>query len=119
MFNVGDKVFHIGNVYIPIDYVEILAKEDAEKPYYKIRSLDFGGTYGGFPDDLFYDKELAVKELKERESHRQKEIPQDIKSVGDLLQMMYDCMFCEEYTDYYSIAVAKQKAKELCNIELK
>lgn len=119
MFNVGDKVFHIGNSYIPIDYVEILAKEDEEKPYYKIHSLDFGGTYGGFPDDLFYDKELAVKELKERESHRQKEIPQDIKSVGDLLQMMYDCMFCEEYTDYYSIAVAKQKAKELCNIELK
>ncbi len=112
MFDIGDKVFHIGNAYIPIDYVEILAKPDEEKPYYKIRSLDFGGTYGGLPDDLFYDRELATSKLKERELHRQKEISKDIKSVGDLLQMMYECMFCEEYTDYDKIMVARQKAKE-------
>lgn len=119
MFNVGDKVFHIGNAYIPIDYVEILAKPDEENhQYYKIRSFDFGGTYGGLPDDLFYDRELAVKKLKERELSRQKDISKDIKSVGDLLQMMYECMFCEEYTDYDKIAVAKQKAKDLCGVEL-
>ena len=39
--------------------------------------------------------------------------------MQDLLNMMFESMHCEEYTDWNKIEVAKRKSKELLGVELK
>lgn len=122
MFKIGDKVWHIGNMWVGLEEVEIdseLMEGHNGILYYKTKGITVLGSSGAKVEDLFRTKEEAMAELSRREKREIEKISSEVNSVEDLLNMMFNCMHCEEYTDWNKIEVAKRKAKELLGVELK
>ena len=122
-FKIGERVWNIGSNWIELEEVEIVSQPamevNKEFVYYKIKGIDFPGTSATKETDLFKRKEEAIKEIKRRKNERVEKISNEIYTVEDLLNMMFESMHCEEYTDWEKIEVAKRKSKELLGVELK
>lgn len=122
-FKIGDRAWNIGNPWVEIEEVEIKTKPieclNNNTFYYRIKEIGFPGIYAAKENDLFKTKEEAIKENERRNNKRTEKILNEIHSVPDLLNMMFQSMYCDEYTNYEKIEVAKRKAKELLGVELK
>lgn len=123
MFSKGSHVWNIGSNWIELEEVEIVSQPVVEANkgfvYYEIKGIDFPGISAAKETDLFKTKEEAIKEIERRKNERVEKISNGIHTVEDLLRMMFECMHCEEYTDWNKIEVAKRRAKDLLGIELK
>lgn len=120
-FKIGDRAWNIGNYWVEIEEVEIASelKEENGIHYYKTKGITVLGSSGAKVEDLFRTKEEAMTELSRRKKREIEKNSSEINSVQDLLNMMFNCMHCEEYTDWEKIEVAKRKSKELLGVELK
>lgn len=96
--------------------VEVVVVEKYET-YCTVKAFPF--TWNALYKDLFPTEEIAKTELNHRILERRERIAKEISSVEDLLNMMLNAMYAEEYTDYDKIHVARQKAKELLGLDLK
>lgn len=68
----------------------------------------------------FPTKEELVKAMKEEEDRRVSSFKEQITSVEDLVEFMFNHVVCwaEEYTDWDARRAARERAKELLNINL-
>lgn len=119
-FKIGDRAWNIGSCWIELEEVEIVSdlKGSNSVFYYETKGITVAGVSCAKEEDLFYTKEEALAELSRRKNQVINEISSEVNSVEDLLNMMLECMYCEEYTDWNKIEVAKRKAKELLGVEL-
>lgn len=119
----GDRAWNVGNHWIEIEEVEIASCPFVDNStgvvYYEIRGITVPGNSIALATDLFKSEEEALAELEKRKNKDIDKISKRINTVEDLLNMMFQSMYCEEYTNYERIEVAKRKAKELLGVELK
>lgn len=119
-FKIGDRAWNIGGCWIELEEVEIASelKESNGVFYYETKGVTVPGISMARESDLFYTEEEALAEINIRIENEVEKISSEVNSVEDLLKMMIDCMYCEEYTNWNKIEVARRKAKELLEVEL-
>lgn len=94
-------------------------KTEKGQEYYALEGITVLGNSGDLIENLFMTKAAAEENTKKKREERREKMASKINTPEDLFNMMLEHMYCEEYTNYDAIDVAKQKAKELLNIDLK
>lgn len=128
MFNIGEKAYFIENWTDNIIGGEITetgmtkpTDKHPSQPYLRIR---IEGSHYDIRNQLtskcYPTTEAAKQAQKDKSDNLKNEYRNQIQTVDDLIRFMYNNNVhqCEEYTNWEARAVVREKAKELCGIEL-
>ena len=120
-YKIGDIVY-VNGPWNVAEKCEITSEQGSRKNgdgFYSVHSLDLGGSFGAFTDNIFSTKEDAIAAHKRKSDENIAKYKEEIKNLNDLLKFPLDHCFCgEEYTDYDAIQAYKTKAFELTGIVL-
>ena len=127
-FKVGDKAYFeeswteriIGGKVIEVGMTKATEKNPSQQ-FVKIRIEDSRETRNQLSEKCYPSHEAALAAQKAENERICDEYREQIQTVEDLVKFMYDENVCNgavEYTDWNARQIAREKAKELLNLEL-
>lgn len=123
-FTKGEEIYFLENYTDMVVKGKILDfyifNEEKNEVYADIRELSCPGRLNVKIDCIFKTEEEAINYKKEKDEKLKNQYRSQIQTIKDLALFMYfhTVACCEEYTDWNAREVAKEKFKELLDVDL-